>query len=375
MISSTSIHNCEPLPTYTLNGETIRNLSDPEASIATMLTRRLLRQLTTLARLLLPRANHTRQAKEISPEEVQRFREKLKAEQAQRGTSGASNQQYYQTKPLSDYQYYEGDPSQHRTVFESPPNPNGIITPEDPVYDILKEPTLVIERQIEMMNIFLGFEQANHYKIMNLMGQQIGYMQERDLGIMRVLGRQFMRLHRPFNVDVFNMYGDHVLTIKRPFAFINSHIKALLPGVDEHGRPVFEEIGELIQSWHLWRRRYNLFKLEDEVTDDFEQFGKIDAPFLSFEFPVHNARNDVIGSVDRNWVGLGREFFTDTGVYIVRMDPASFEGMGDRYPLVAGPLTLDQRAVLLANAVSIDFDYFSRHSRGGPGGGLFTSYE
>ena len=131
----------------------IRNLSDPEASIATMLTRRLLRQLTTLARLLLPRANHTRQAKEISPEEVQRFREKLKAEQAQRGTSGASNQQYYQTKPLSDYQYYEGDPSQHRTVFESPPNPNGIITPEDPVYDILKEPTLVIERQIEMMNI------------------------------------------------------------------------------------------------------------------------------------------------------------------------------------------------------------------------------
>jgi hypothetical protein len=86
---------------------------------------------------------------------------------------------------------------------------------------------------------------------------------------------------------------------------------------------------------------------------------------------VTNENGDVIASVDRNWVGLGRELFTDTGVYIIRMDPASFEGLGNMYPSVAGPLTLDQRAVLLGNAVSIDFDYFSRHSRG-PGGGFFA---
>ena len=95
----------------------------------------------------------------------------------------------------------------------------------------------------------------------------------------------------------------------------------------------------------------------------------MDAPLLSVDFPVTNAEGSVVGSVDRNWVGLGRELFTDTGIYIIRMDPASFAGMGDRYPTVSGPLTLDQRAVLLATAVSIDFDYFSRHSRAG--GGLF----
>ena len=53
------------------------------------------------------------------------------------------------------------------------------------------------------------------------------------------------------------------------------------------------------------------------------------------------------------------------------MDPASFSGMGNIYPSVAGPLTLDQRAILLGNAVSIDFDYFSRHSTG-PGGGFLA---
>lgn len=341
---------------------------------------RALRAITTTSKLSLPRQN-TRITREISPEEVRKYNEKhghhqqREPQRFSNPTNPNNNDHYYQTHPLADTLYYRDEPLQFHTVFEQPPNPNGIITPEDPLYEIIREPTLVIERQVEMMNLFIGFEQPNFYKIMNLMGQQIGYMQERDQGIMRVIGRQFMRLHRPFAVDVFNMYGDLVLTIKRPFAFINSHIKALLPGVDDQGHNVYEEIGELVQLWHLWRRRYNLFKLEDEVTDDFEQFGAVDAPFLLFEFPVTNAKGDTIGCVDRNWVGLGRELFTDTGVYIVRMDPASFAGLGNIHPRVAGPLTLDQRAVMLATAVSIDFDYFSRHSRGGPGGGLFNSYE
>jgi hypothetical protein len=39
-----------------------------------------------------------------------------------------------------------------------------------------------------------------------------------------------------------------------------------------------------------------------------------------------------------------------------------------RYEREATGMTLDQRAVMLASAVSIDFDYFSRHSSAGSGG-------
>jgi uncharacterized protein YxjI len=229
-----------------------------------------------------------------------------------------------------------------------------MISQADGISRILNEPTLVIERQIEMMNVFLGFEQANRYAIMDALGNRLGFMEERDLGFVKVMMRQVYRLHRPFLVDVFDNEGNQLLTIKRPFSFINSHIEVLKPEGDL--------IGESVQSWHLWRRRYNLFKAESE--QEFDQFGAIDAPFLSFDFPVRDENGVVIASVDRNWVGLGRELFTDTGVYIIRMDPASFGGMQDYYPEIGGPLTLDQRAVLLANAVSIDFDYFSRHSNG-----------
>ena len=166
----------------------------------------------------------------------------------------------------------------------------------------------------------------------------------------------------------------------------------------------------------------------------FRQFAAIDERILSWDFTVADSAGNLIGSVNRNLRGLGRELFTDTGVYVLRMDAASpgttnienskivkrppeqkklsiprdvvereqtslspeFQrrlleklpkptslpsgltpkaektlellnrapqsgAVGFYVPKQLG-LTLDQRAVMLATAVSIDFDYFSRHS-------------
>ncbi|QHS74327.1 Aim25p [Saccharomyces paradoxus] len=254
-------------------------------------------------------------------------------------------------------------------------NNSSIIKVHDPVATtILNEPTIIIERQIEFMNVFLGFEQANRYAIMDVNGNKIASMMERDFSITKAIMRQFYRLHRPFLVDVFDNWGNVIMTIKRPFSFINSHIKTIVPPsayVDNgsgsshyHDGKEGTIVGETIQNWHLWRRRYELFQKNGTEGSTFDQFGKIDAPFLSFDFPVTDADGKIMASVDRNWVGLGREMFTDTGVYVVRFD--SQRCFNDIYPtelLSSQVLTLDQRAVLLANAVSIDFDYFSRHSR------------
>lgn len=244
-------------------------------------------------------------------------------------------------------------------------NTNGIIQANDGIMEILSHKTLAIERQVEFMNVFLGFEQANRYAILDTLGNHIGYMEEEDFGITKAVLRQVYRLHRPFSVRVMNRHGEHIMTIRRPFSFINSHIKAILPSTHQENEIV---VGETKQQWHLWRRKYNLFLSTAE--EEFTQFGAVDSGFLSFMFSVHDEQGNVLGTVDRNWVGLGREFFTDTGVYVLRMDPESFYGMEDIYPNVSGPLSLDERAVLLGTAVSVDFDYFSRHSSG-HGGGLF----
>ncbi|KAI3403553.1 hypothetical protein KGF56_003598 [Candida oxycetoniae] len=322
-----------------------------------------LRHIHTSSQLSLPRfpsynnnsrSNRTRITQEISAEEVRKFQE---AQQRAKEKGFTNN---------SDYSYNSHFPDVGASIH-IPNNLNGIITPQDPIYSILSEPTLVIERKIEFLNLFIGFEQANNYTIMNSAGETIGFMREKDIGLMRTLGRQFFRLHRPFDIDVYTIQGELALSIKRPFSFINSHIKALLPGYDHYNENqlMYEVVGESVQRWHLWRRKYNLFKLEDEETEDYEQFGDVDAPFLSFDFPVKNHRGQVISSIDRNWVGLGREMFTDTGIYILRFDPASFKGLEKSYgEICKDGVTIDQRAVILSCFTSIDFDYFSRHSSG-----------
>ncbi|KAG5368109.1 Phospholipid scramblase family protein [Yarrowia sp. C11] len=247
--------------------------------------------------------------------------------------------------------------------YNQVPNPGGVLTGADAITRMLSEPILVVERRMEMMNLILGFEQANKYVIMDGNGNQLGFMEEEDFGFVKALMRQVYRLHRPFKVNVYDNGGNHLMTISRKFSFINSKIKAILPASQGDGII----IGESQQQWHLWRRKYNLF--QHHSNEEYDQFAAIDAPFLSFAFPARDREGAIMGAVDRNWVGLGREFFTDTGIYVLRMDPSAFLAVPE-VGKVVGPMTLDERAVLLATAVSIDFDYFSRHSRSS--GGLLS---
>lgn len=110
----------------------------------------------------------------------------------------------------------------------------------------------------------------------------------------------------------------------------------------------------------------------------YDQFAFVDEPFLSWDFSLLSGDSKLVGSVNRNFAGFGREIFTDTGVYALRMDSASIaqepghliSKTGKQAELLGpeGGMTLDQRAVMLATAVSVDFDYFSRKS--GSGGGM-----
>lgn len=318
-----------------------------------------------------------------------------------------------------------------------PDDPHGIIPHNHPALAILGNSSLVIQRQIEMMNVMLGFEQANRYIIMDGQGQTLGYIAEQDHGIGSAMARQVFRTHRSFTTHIFDAQEREVLRIHRPFAYINSRIRIYDP-VPEGGYSGTETstalqgtsassatnqgavaqvsplkldemriIGEAQQQWAPLRRKYNLFTYrpieppqEDESTPritsgdvpasdttaltesttpdraieaGMSQFAHVNEPFLSWDFTLKSEQHETIGSVNRNFGGFAREIFTDTGVYALRMDSAAQSSTLEdsegkevgRYERDATAMTLDQRAVMLATAVSIDFDYFSRHSHAG----------
>ncbi|KII88665.1 hypothetical protein PLICRDRAFT_110168 [Plicaturopsis crispa FD-325 SS-3] len=240
---------------------------------------------------------------------------------------------------------------------------------------LLGHDTLVVTRQIEMANIFLGFEQTNKYVISNEEGETLGYIAEEPRSLLSIFTRQVLHTHRPFRALVMDLHGDPILWLRRPFTWINSRM--FVQRVDEshaQGEPVLDTFAEVQQRWHLWRRRYDLFLREKQrhilstvseaqpepETDLFRQFAVVDQGFLAWSFSLRDGRGQQVASVNRAFRGFGREIFTDTGRYFVRFGEDPNEAF--KRTAIIRDLTLEERASILALAINIDFDYFSRHS-------------
>ncbi|KAG0948732.1 hypothetical protein G6F64_001867 [Rhizopus arrhizus] len=218
-----------------------------------------------------------------------------------------------------------------------------VVKPNTSSAALLTQSAIAVCRQIEMMNVFLGYEQANRYKILDPQGKLLGYILEEE-GLGKSISRQLLRTHRKMNATVINPEGEVMFKIMRPYSLVNSRI-FIYTAQDEL-------VGEVQQRWHLLRRKYDLFIGKT-------QFATIDTPFLGWDFNLQDEKGGVLGNVNRNFVGFAREIFTDTGEYVLRMDAVEGNSRG---------MSLDERAVTLACAISIDFDYFSRHSSHGGGG-------
>ncbi|KAF2629271.1 Scramblase-domain-containing protein [Macroventuria anomochaeta] len=315
------------------------------------------------------------------------------------------------------------------TPVHVPEDPHAVLKQTHPAMRLLDNSAIVIQRQLEMMNVLMGFEQANRYVIMDPHGNHIGYLAERDHGFGSAMARQMFKTHRSFTTHVFDREEKEVLRFHRPFSWINSRIR-VYDAVGQHGGAYTSStqlqgtsaasivkqtsanvssmdlgdmriIGATEQEWAPLRRKYNMFlarnladaapgtpqiapgnlALSDSKAmtvaegDNREvgmlQFARVDERFLSWDFSLMSEDGRLLGSVNRNFGGFAREIFTDTGVYALRMDAAALAQeplhlVSQTRQVEAGPgMTLDQRAVMLATAVSIDFDYFSRHSGSG----------
>ncbi|KAL3459842.1 Scramblase-domain-containing protein [Aspergillus heterothallicus] len=356
------------------------------------------------------------------------IRREVTPQEQQIGNTGA---------PVTNY-----DPSQNTLLSPVyiPEDPHGVLKESHPATGILANSGLVIQRQLELMNVMIGFEQANKYVILDAAGNHVGYIAEQEKGMANMMARQWFRTHRSFVTHVFDKHENEVLRFHRPFSWINSSIKVYdpldpassvhssssalqtnIPGsltqaidgsnarVSPLGLDQMRVIGEAQQQWAPLRRKYNLFTYHhspnqeiemvtqkipltqsglsrsqqmqlahtagsDRDFGEFGQFAYVDEPFLSWDFSLRSADSRLIGSVNRDFVGFAREIFTDTGVYALRMDSAALKALEapDQGTAATG-MSFDQRAVMLATAVSIDFDYFSRHSGSG-GIGFFPMW-
>lgn len=319
---------------------------------------------------------------------------------------GSSRNRGQRPRPGNGFEYdAEPTPSEDESqawhTSQRPPTSD----PEEGLRNLLmNNEVLVVERQLEMLNVFLGFEQSNRYSISNEGGETLGYIAEEPRGFLSMFSRQVFRTHRPFRAIVMDASGSPILWLRRPFAWINSrmYVQRLKDWKDytPEGEPILDTFAEVQQRWHPIRRKYDLFLRDSPrrilslasdpqpepaapVDDMFNQFARVDSGFLAWNFSLQNQDTQSIAHIGRAFRGLGREIFTDTGRYFVRFGPdptpqVVFNPITGQVTVKSQEkhrdLTLEERALTLSLAVNIDFDYFSRHSHGGMGmGGVWMS--
>ncbi|XP_058002515.1 phospholipid scramblase family protein C343.06c-like [Hevea brasiliensis] len=242
-----------------------------------------------------------------------------------------------------------------RVLKQPPPSQyvSGLLKPASPeealVAPLLARSNLLITRDIEWANLVLGFEQENRYAVVDVCYPQspVGFIREQS----NVIARQLLRLRRPFVAYITDAMGNELFRVRRPFWWITSSIYAEING---------KEVGVVHRRWHLWRRIYDLYLGN-------KQFAVVENPGLwNWTFTLKDINGEVVAQIDRDWRGFGFEIFTDAGQYVIRFgssDPSSKSAhAAATHDLeVARPLTLSERAVAVALAISLDNDYFSRH--------------
>ncbi|KAJ6831404.1 phospholipid scramblase family protein [Iris pallida] len=212
---------------------------------------------------------------------------------------------------------------------------------------LLARANLLITRDIEWANIMFAFEQENRYAIVDACypGSPVGHIREQS----NIIFRQLLRSRRPFIARITDAMGNEIFRVRRPFWLINSTIYAEVDG---------EEVGVVHRRWHLWRRIYDLYLGN-------KQFAVVENPgFWNWTFTLKDEDDKVLAQIDRDWRGVGFELFTDAGQYVIRFGDDSTPKSGLAAAIqeleVARPLTMSERAVAVALAVSLDNDYFSR---------------
>ncbi|KAL8716036.1 MAG: hypothetical protein Q9225_006285, partial [Loekoesia sp. 1 TL-2023] len=171
-----------------------------------------------------------------------------------------------------------------------PEDPRGVLNEKHPAASILANSGIVVQRQLELMNVMIGFEQANKYVILDPQGNHVGFIAEQDNSMGRTMTRQMFSTHRSFTTHVFDKHEKEVLRFHRPFSWISSRIGVYDPievatGSQSTSKDITSStpgslstevnqssaqvsplslsqmriIGEAQQQWAPLRRKYNLF--------------------------------------------------------------------------------------------------------------------
>jgi uncharacterized protein YxjI len=208
---------------------------------------------------------------------------------------------------------------------------------QSPLATLLEPDSLTIRQEPRgLLEILTDWEIANEYTISDGVGRIRGFAVEQGRGAGAGLTRTFLGSRRPFHIAVLAASEREViLELNRPFVILFSRVT-----VTSGART----IGTIRRRFSLLHRTYDLADSGGKV------FARIAGPLLRiWTFPVFDLQGNQRAEIVKKWSGLRQEYFTDADTFRLSFRQAAW--------------TVEQRAVVLAAALSIDFDFFENNNR------------
>lgn len=195
----------------------------------------------------------------------------------------------------------------------------------------MSEESLLIPKFFESNDYFIDekvnyFKFGNTYKVYNSEAEQVGTINQRVSGWHKFLRLFLNKAMFPFTLEVHNIDDDLQVTISRGWTFWMS--KITITNAND------EIIGHIKQKFKLFKPT---FKIENAQG---EEIAKITGDWKAWDFKIENGNSNPIGTINKKWGGVMKEFFTRADKYHVSIVPEYAEDT-NKIAIVSCAITID----------------------------------
>ena len=200
---------------------------------------------------------------------------------------------------------------------------------------MLMQDAIIVQQATEMGNVLLGIEGSNKYDVYGPTGHKLGAVAEVSGGAGGFILRQIFNNARACKLQIFDMQGQEIGLIDKPFRFIFSEMAAIgknTEGMGEVGR--VKRVGLIARNYTISVGGVNQFSIKSSLF----QFGRI-------QFDI--TRNGIIvASIAKKYEGFMKMAFTQADNFSIQFFDKN--------------ITFEERYTLFATLFLIDFDVFEQ---------------
>lgn len=187
----------------------------------------------------------------------------------------------------------------------------------------------LLNKNLFLVKEHLGiFKAANNYDIFDPeTNQHILNCREHNLGFFTKVFRftKYKKL-TPFNLEISNITGEKIVTMKRGTTFFRSDVQ------------VFNEKEQLIG---LFKQKFWSVGGKFEVTDEHEKpVCTLQGKWTGWDFKL-SQDNKELAQVSKKWNGLGKELFTSADNYVLQIHNTVPQDHKNRKLILAAVLCID----------------------------------